>query len=109
MSGPKMKMPALVKTLAWSHDAWIVGSRAKPPHDKGNDWDVIITPSSWIDVAPLLMNGKPNSFGGWTITENNEEIDVWPSTIEQYIARLPRQQQVFLFHPKTNLVTQEDR
>ncbi len=70
--------------------AYIVGSFAEHLRDnslKFNDYDLIVPPPNWCYVAPLIpKNAKLNSYGGIKFTDDkNNSIDIWPSSIEQYL------------------------
>lgn len=104
---PHRTLPDIVRALCYSHDAWIVGSQAEKISD--SDWDLIVNPEKWLDAALWINaqeNVKSNSFGGWKI---NDIIDVWPSTIDNYVQRLPKNQTVCLWSPKMNIVLKSEK
>ena len=91
-------MPKIVRSLCFNFDAWIVNS--------GRDWDVIIPPEYWNKAATLLISEQitANSFGGWKIMFEDTTIDVWPSTINEYLLMCPSTYKVEIYHPKTKTI-----
>ena len=77
-------LPALVCKLTHLHDAWVVGSAAKPDADleKARDFDVLVPYSHWQAAAALVpADARPNTFGGWKCQSEEREVDVWPGEL----------------------------
>lgn len=98
-SKPYRRLPELVRLLAFAADATIVGSAAKymvdgvPGTSEPRDWDLIVPYQDWQRVALTLHHSTRmnlNSFGGihaiWEENGQQHELDVWPSSIEEYLA-----------------------
>ena len=84
-----VKVPTSILLLC-RQGAYIVGSFARHLRDesvKFNDYDLIVPPSDWCYVAPLIPKAaKLNSYGGIKfIDDSHNSIDIWPSSIEQYL------------------------
>jgi hypothetical protein len=83
-------LPRLVYLMC-VHGALIVGSKAKwftgDIADPGNDYDLLVPLEKWQTIALLIPDtAKPNKFGGWRFKdEKDNEIDVWPDTLENYL------------------------
>jgi hypothetical protein len=80
----KYFMPKLVRKICGQFiGAWIVGGAAIPGVKEIKDWDIAVSFSEWQKVALLLPteNIRPSLFGGWKVTENGWDIDIWPSEI----------------------------
>ena len=84
-----IKVPTSVLLLC-RQGAYIVGGFARHLRDqsvKFNDYDLIVPPSDWCYVAPLIpKTAKLNNYGGIKfIDDQYNSIDIWPSSIEQYL------------------------
>lgn len=102
-----MKLPRLVSQMV-SAGALIVGgvARAYAEGDEDylanlKDYDLMVTSFDlWYDIALLIpKTATVNSFGGWKFRENGFEVDVWPETLEHYLAhgRLDPEATVYAF------------
>jgi hypothetical protein len=89
-----LKIPRLVSMMVGS-GALIVGgiARAYAEGDEeylenAKDWDVMVTElDNWYDIALLIpKDATVNSFGGWKFKDNGVEVDVWPESLEHYLA-----------------------
>ncbi len=84
-----MKLPTTIAVLCRS-GAYIVGSYANcliGTRKEFKDYDLIVPPEKWYVVSLLIpKDAKINSYGGWKFTDlDNNNIDIWPSSIEQYL------------------------
>lgn len=95
---PYRSVPELVRLICLTGDGTIVGSAAKYIVDGDfnsptpRDWDIIVPYQSWSSVALILHQSARmnlNSFGGihakWEVNGVTMELDVWPSTLEEYL------------------------
>ena len=82
------KLPTSIAILCRS-GAYIVGSYANyliGTRKEFKDYDLIVPPDKWYIVSLLISkDAKINSYGGWKFTVLNNSIDIWPSSIEQYL------------------------
>lgn len=83
------KIPIIISILCRS-GAYIVGSYANYLIDKKGgfkDYDLIVPPDKWYIVSLLIpKTAKLNSYGGLKfIDSEGNSIDIWPSSIEQYL------------------------
>lgn len=88
-------VPAVVRTLCFNHDAWIVGGAAEYLTGQGKtlprDWDVIVPLQEWFKVSKIFPTGSViNTLGGVKIKENNTEIDVWADDVGRYFQTVTR-------------------
>ena len=72
------------------HGGLIVGSQAKllagESIDVARDWDILVPLPKWQTIAMLIPpDAKPNKFGGWRFISEENEIDVWPDELENYL------------------------
>ena len=77
-------LPAIVVQLVNMHDAWIVGSAANPDSKEIRDFDILVPFSEWRYAAILISyypDARPNTFGGWKLTSEGTEVDVWPDDL----------------------------
>ena len=95
-------MPALVCKLAYAHEAWVVGSAAKPEVDHAavRDYDILVPMDHWRAAAMLIpADAVPNTFGGWKCQSEGREVDVWPGDLAwlmtNHLAR-------WAWHPRTD-------
>ena len=97
-------LPDIVRVLCWDFDAWVVGSAADPGKSNINDYDVIVPPGNWLAVANILhlLPITANSFGGWKVRLSAVTVDVWPCTINEFIARATTFP-TYLYQPKCGL------
>jgi hypothetical protein len=101
-------LPGIVTKFVMLHDAWIVGSAAKPGTDftKCRDIDVLVPYAQWPKAALLIPpDAKPNTFGGWKFTTSpvagiNIEVDVWPDDIGTLMTV---NMSAVVWHPRTNI------
>lgn len=87
----KKEVPTLVYLLCKS-GALIVGSLAEYLIGKRNmmctdDYDLIVPPEKWHVVSLLIpKTAVINKHGGFRFNdEYNNEIDVWPSSIDEFL------------------------
>lgn len=98
-------LPQLVKTLTFEFGGWIVGSGAKylvgeiESVNQG-DWDVVISPTRWPDVAHIVPKGTPaNNWGGFKL----DGVDFWSEDLGHFFnsVNLERCGYPVAVHPKT--------
>ena len=82
-------VPTTVAILCRS-GAYIVGGYANyliGKRKEFKDYDLIVPPDKWYIVSLLIpKDAKINSYGGWKfIDKEGNNIDIWPSSIEQYL------------------------
>lgn len=100
------QMPAIVRALCFSHEAWVVGGSAKwlvGEQETLRDWDIIVPSRCWQDAQHLIPHQTPsNTFGGYKIA-GEVEVDVWCEDLDHYftnahapnlVAVQPRRQKV---------------
>ena len=85
------ELPALVRSMCFSHDAWIVGGAAVYLCGLSNtyprDWDVIVPPSRWQAACKSLpYKSQINTMGGVKVIGVGFEMDVWASDLGQHFA-----------------------
>ena len=85
----KKVIPTSVFLLCKS-GALIVGGLAEfllGKRDSCNDYDLIVPPEKWHIVSLLILpNATINHHGGFRFTdEENNVIDIWPSSIDEYL------------------------
>lgn len=102
-------LPHLVRLLCLNHEAWIVGGGARvlaglepgPPRD----FDVLVPHWQWGPASKLIPRGSPaNSFGGFKVTADGIEIDVWQGDIGWLLAHAPKTKQRVAVQPMTETV-----
>jgi hypothetical protein len=80
------RQPVLVAQLVNCFDAWLVGGSALDSPDAPRDWDVVVSPSKWNQIAQLIpKDAKVNSFGGWKCQSEGCEVDVWPEELNSLL------------------------
>ena len=102
-------MPEIIRVLCWGFDAWIVGSGATAlvgDDTTTSDYDVIVPPQNWRGAALMLRTHPiiPNYFGGWKLVVTPLHIDVWPSTLEEFIMVVPSTYNLTMYHPKSRTI-----
>lgn len=85
-----MDVPPVKISILCRSGACIVGSYANYLMEEGKefkDYDLIVPPEKWYIVSPLIpKNATINMYGGWKFNdEKGNIIDIWPSSIEQYL------------------------
>jgi hypothetical protein len=96
-------LPPLVHHLTIAHDAWVVGSGARPDADykKLRDYDVIVPFSEWQRASLLIpTDAKPNTFRGWKCRSEGAEVDVWPGELGWLITNVKCE---WIWHPRTGV------
>lgn len=95
-------LPKLVIALCNNHDAWIVGSSARPDAvHPVRDYDVQVTFSEWGKAAHLIpRDAVPNSFGGWKCKSDGIEVDVWPGELGWL---MQNSRAVWAWHPSSDV------
>ena len=89
---PDGMLPAVVYQMC-VQGALIAGSLAKKmcgdEDIEPGDYDLLVPLERWQTIALLIPeNAKPNKFGGWRFyTDKNEEVDVWPDTVQNYLSK----------------------
>lgn len=83
------KLPTTLSILCRC-GAYIVGSYANHLINKGGefkDYDLIVPPNKWCTVSLLIpKTAKLNNYGGLKFTDSEgNSIDIWPSSIEEYL------------------------
>jgi hypothetical protein len=74
--------------LTHNFGGWIVGSAADPNNTQPRDYDVVVPHSRWNAAAFLIpLDAKVNTFGGWKVTVNDIQIDVWPGELSWIMDR----------------------
>ncbi len=73
------------------HGALIVGSQAKGMAEdveiEASDYDLLVPLEHWQTIALLIpASARPNKFGGWRFKTGSIEVDVWPDTLQNYLA-----------------------
>lgn len=86
----KKLLPRVVYQMC-VHGAFIVGSQAKRMTGEdllSNDYDLLVPLEKWQTIALMIPeDARPNKFGGWRFEdEKGNEIDVWPDTLQNYLA-----------------------
>ena len=95
-------LPALVSKIVFAHEAWIVGSAAKPSVDfkKVRDYDVLVPYSHWQQACMLIpSDAKPNTFGGFKFMSEGREVDCWPGDLGWLMVNSCSK---WAWHPRTN-------
>lgn len=94
-------MPSLVCKLTYAHEAWIIGSAAKPDcdHTTVRDYDILVPFSNWQKAAMLIPdNAVPNTFGGWKCQSEGREVDVFPGELSWLFTNDLAK---YAFHPRS--------
>lgn len=100
------QIPRIVALLTHNLDAWVVGSAADPEVKNPRDWDIVVPHHNWykaLMVMPKKDTIKPNSFGGWKFSDEDEggvEIDMWPGEMG-WIMQRPKIK--WVWHPATDV------
>lgn len=93
------KLPDLVITLLVNHQGWLVGTGAawlvEDTDELPSDFDVIIPPTEWCEAMRVIHHATDslvvrfNKFGGLKVLGKYSglkgDIDVWPSTLEDFL------------------------
>lgn len=96
-------LPALVCKLAHGHEAWVVGSAARPDADLKTvrDFDLLVPFAHWQAAAMLIpADACPNTFGGWKCQSEGLEVDVWPGDLGQLFTNARMK---YAWHPRTGV------
>ena len=96
-------LPSLVCKLTHAHEAWVVGSAAKPDADHATvrDYDVLVPLTHWQNAAMLIPeDAKPNTFGGWKCVSEGREVDVWPGDLAWLMTNRAAS---WAWHPRTGV------
>ena len=92
--------------LLAEYDSWVIGSAAAPDCDYATvrDFDIIIPWEKWDTAVNVILRFatqvKANSFGGWKVYIDEDELDIWPGTLQTILAR--PQFSNYAWHPKSD-------
>lgn len=95
-------IPELVCKLAYGHEAWVVGSAARPDINylEVRDYDVIVSHVRWRTASMLIpIDATPNTFGGWKCLSEGVEVDVWPGDLSWLMVNNKAQ---WAWHPRSD-------
>ena len=93
---PMRKIPELVRMFLLDYSGHLVGSASKFFLDETGempeprDYDIFIPPSKWNSACRLIASLEDevafNSFGGLKIKLDNAEIDIWCSSLDDFLS-----------------------
>mgnify|MGYP000932877179 CR=1 FL=1 len=94
--------PHLVRVLAASFDAFIVGGATKylmNQTDECRDLDIIVPFTKWPDAQRLIpKEATHNTFGGSKIVDGEVIIDVWCTDLSRFLIN-NSSKEVYIVHP----------
>ena len=110
-----MITPPTIISLLCRSGAYIVGGYADYLIGNAatfNDHDLIVPPDKWYLVSLLIpKNATINSYGGWKFRVRGAiQVDIWPSSIEQYLRQYKGQHKkaCVLDHTNNKIFTIEE-